>query len=116
MSVEAAPPDVFISHASEDNDAAKRLHDALESAGLNAWIDVNDIAPGENWSQAIQSALNACDAGLLALSPASAASEECEAEYRHLLKRTRLYVALIEPVPPEQFPWRLVFTDNKFLD
>jgi hypothetical protein len=66
------PPTLFVSHSSKDDDAVTRLHDALTAAGVDAWVDHKDILPGHNFDTSVQNALNACDAGLLALSPDSA--------------------------------------------
>ncbi|NIV99354.1 TIR domain-containing protein, partial [Candidatus Saccharibacteria bacterium] len=51
-------PTVFICHASEDKEYAKSLHDKLENAGLNAWIDQEDIRSGEDWNKRIKHAIN----------------------------------------------------------
>ena len=102
------PPTLFVSHSSKDDDAVTRLHDALTVAGIDAWVDHKDILPGHNFDTSVQNALNACDAGLLALSPDSAIAEACLAECWFLLNQKKpLYVALIRPVSPQKYPWRL---------
>ena len=40
---------VFISYAREDSDAAKRLKKDLKDAGLNPWLDKEELLPGQNW-------------------------------------------------------------------
>ncbi|MBZ0280816.1 MAG: toll/interleukin-1 receptor domain-containing protein [Anaerolineae bacterium] len=103
-------PPIFVSHATADDSAVTRIHNDLESAGISVWVDHCDgIGPGDNWSQQIQTALVECEAGLFILSPHSAASPECEAEYRFILSKLNkpLFVALIAPVEAQQFPWRL---------
>ncbi len=102
-------PTIFISHSSQDDTAVTRLHDALEAARIDAWVDhIDGIQEGDNWNRSIQAALNTCNAGLFVLSPDSVRSEECEGEYRHLLKLGKpLYTALIRVVPDEDFPYRL---------
>src|ERR1041385_1370817 len=101
--------DIFVSHATDDDKAVSKIHDALEKAGIPAWVDHEDgLGAGSNWSAEIQGALNDCEAGLFVLSPTSAKSPECEAEYRRVLSLgKRLYVALIQPVSKADFPWRL---------
>ncbi len=46
---------VFISYRHEDcsNDVALALHDQLEKAGVSAFLDVADIASGEDWNPTI---------------------------------------------------------------
>ena len=48
---------VFISHSSIDRDAAEAIRVALEEAGLACWIAPRDIAPGQNWADAISAAI-----------------------------------------------------------
>jgi hypothetical protein len=47
---------VFISYAREDSDAAKRLED-LKKAGLNPWLDKENILPGQNIEISIKDAI-----------------------------------------------------------
>src|SRR5512145_1925433 len=102
-------PHIFISHTDADKVLVDRIHDTLEAAGISAWVDHRDgIGAGDNWSDQIQTALNACECGLLVLSPKSAQSPECEAEYRRILSLGKiLYVALAQPLSKADFPWRL---------
>jgi hypothetical protein len=48
---------VFISYASEDFDAARRLYNDLKNVGLNPWLDKESILPGLNWEIEIRSAI-----------------------------------------------------------
>jgi hypothetical protein len=100
---------IFISHASGDDAIVTRLHDALEGAGLDAWVDHLDITGSDNWNQEIQTALHARPYCVFVLSPESAANANCEAEWWHFLNQPdrRLYVALVAPVEKKTFPWRL---------
>lgn len=45
---------VFISYASEDYAAAKRLHSALRRRGIDPWLD-DELRPGGEWNDAIVS-------------------------------------------------------------
>jgi hypothetical protein len=49
---------VFISYAREDFDAARRLCNDLRSAGLNSWLDKEEILPGQNWENQIEDAIS----------------------------------------------------------
>jgi hypothetical protein len=40
---------VFISYAREDYNLAKRLYVSLSSLGINAWLDRENLLPGQNW-------------------------------------------------------------------
>ena len=48
---------VFISYAREDVKEARRLYDDLKNAGLNPWLDKENILPGRDWTIAIKRAI-----------------------------------------------------------
>ncbi len=110
MAETSKPPiDVFISHATDDDATITRIHDALTAAGINTWVDhLDGINPGDHWGREIHTAANDCINGLFVLSPKSAKSAYCEAEWTRVLALGKLlYIALIEPVPTRDFPLRL---------
>ncbi|HEY0075972.1 MAG TPA: toll/interleukin-1 receptor domain-containing protein, partial [Abditibacteriaceae bacterium] len=45
--------DVFISHSSKDKVIAEEICALLEANGISCWIAPRNIAPGEDWSEAI---------------------------------------------------------------
>jgi TIR domain len=49
---------VFISYAREDSNAAKRLRKDLRDAGLNPWLDKEELLPGQNWENQIEDAIS----------------------------------------------------------
>ena len=49
--------DIFISYSRKDIAFARLLNAALNSSGLDTWIDWNDIPVGENWWNEIQQAI-----------------------------------------------------------
>ena len=67
----------FISYSREDSEFALRLAGDLKAAGAAVWLDQLDIAPGQRWARAVQSALNDCPRMLVILSPASVELREC---------------------------------------
>jgi hypothetical protein len=52
----------------------------LKAAGVNAWLDTRDIAPGHEWDRAIEAALAKIPCMILILSPSSAASRNVRDE------------------------------------
>lgn len=54
-------PSVFISYASEDRTAARRLRDYLSAAGLEVWYDENELGGGDAWDQKIRRQIRDCD-------------------------------------------------------
>jgi hypothetical protein len=49
---------VFICYAREDTKAAKRLYTDLKKAGLNPWLDKENIRGVQNWRNAIKDGIN----------------------------------------------------------
>lgn len=45
---------VFISYARGDLEAAREVYHALRRRGLDAWLDVEDLAPGARWKSSIK--------------------------------------------------------------
>jgi hypothetical protein len=54
------PPSVFISYASQDREAARRIRDALLAAGIEAWYDENELGGGDVWDQKIRRQIREC--------------------------------------------------------
>jgi len=48
---------VFLIYAREDIDAARNLKIELKKHGFNAWLDIDEINPGQMWQKAILHAL-----------------------------------------------------------
>ncbi|MFO1448605.1 MAG: toll/interleukin-1 receptor domain-containing protein [Opitutaceae bacterium] len=57
---EEVRPSVFLSYASEDRPAARRLRDALNQAGLEVWYDENELGGGDAWDQKIRRQIREC--------------------------------------------------------
>jgi TIR domain len=54
-------PRVFLAHVTEDAEPASHLYDALEAEGLQPWMDVRNLVPGQNWPRAIERAIDCSD-------------------------------------------------------
>lgn len=104
---------VFISHSHETKALAKKVGEALERVGLEAWND-EQILPGDNWAQKIADALRESQAMVVLLSPASFHSTMVlrEIEYALITKHfnNRLIPVLVgseDDSPLEKLPWIL---------
>jgi TolB-like protein len=53
-------PSVFISYASADRAAARLLRDTLAEAGLEVWLDEEELAGGEAWDAKIRNQIRTC--------------------------------------------------------
>lgn len=71
---------LFICHASPDSDLASRIVSGLEAAGLPCWISSRDVAPGDNFQDAIPRAIRAARGVVFLLTEASNVSTEVRKE------------------------------------
>jgi hypothetical protein len=51
---------IFLSYASQDAEAARRIHDALRAAGLEVWFDRSELRGGDAWDASIRRQIKEC--------------------------------------------------------
>jgi TolB-like protein/Flp pilus assembly protein TadD len=51
---------VFLSYASQDADAARRICDALRAAGIEVWFDQSELRGGDAWDRRIREHIHDC--------------------------------------------------------
>ena len=51
---------VFLSYASQDADAARRICDALRAAGIEVWFDQSELRGGDVWDRQIRKQIHDC--------------------------------------------------------
>ncbi len=51
---------VFLSYASQDAEAAKKICDALRAAGVEVWFDQSELRGGDAWDQSIRRQIKEC--------------------------------------------------------
>jgi hypothetical protein len=51
---------VFLSYASQDSEAARRICAALQARGIEVWFDQNDLRGGDVWDQRIRQQIRDC--------------------------------------------------------
>jgi TolB-like protein/Tfp pilus assembly protein PilF len=51
---------VFLSYASQDADAAARICEALQAAGVNVWLDRSELRGGDAWDAQIKKRIHDC--------------------------------------------------------
>ena len=51
---------VFLSYASQDAEAAKRICAALRAAGIEVWFDQSELRGGDAWDQSIRRQIKTC--------------------------------------------------------
>ncbi len=57
---DSTPSAVFLSYASQDAEAARRICDALRAAGVEVWFDQNELTGGDAWDQKIRKQIREC--------------------------------------------------------
>lgn len=113
--------DVFISYARVDSGFVRRLHESLEQADRDIWIDWEDIPPTAEWLKEIFASIAAADNFLFVISPDSCASSMCREELAYAeSSHKRLVPVVYRPVPQEALPPALAriqwisFTDGSY--
>ncbi|UCH92613.1 MAG: toll/interleukin-1 receptor domain-containing protein [Candidatus Aminicenantes bacterium] len=102
-------PEVFISHASENKDAAYSLYKKLEDAGLIPWLDKENLRGGEEWEKEIKKTIKNVDYVLVLLSKALASEHESYVfkEINHAMERKKGFrqgIRFIIPVRIDDCP------------
>src|SRR4051794_37462677 len=57
---EATNKAVFLSYASQDAEAARRICEALRAAGVEVWFDQSELRGGDAWDQKIRRQIKEC--------------------------------------------------------
>jgi len=90
---------IFISYSRRDKEIVDNIVNTLKEAGMEAWIDREDIRAGNSWRLQIVEAIEACDVFILVLSPNSAASDNVRKEIDLAQDSGRVTIPiLLEPV------------------
>src|SRR5215472_8287003 len=72
----AATGAVFLSHASQDAEAAARISQALRGAGLEVWFDQSELRGGDVWDASIRKQIKECALFVPVISANTEAREE----------------------------------------
>jgi hypothetical protein len=67
---------IFVSYASQDAEAARRICEALRVAGLEVWFDQSELRGGEAWDASIRRQIKSCKLFLPIISANTQAREE----------------------------------------
>src|ERR1700727_140315 len=51
---------VFLSYASEDAEAARRICETLRAGGIEVWFDQSELRGGDAWDQKIRQQIRDC--------------------------------------------------------
>ena len=75
MAEQNRPLKVFLCHASADKSAVRELYTHLGNDGVDAWLDSENLIPGQNWQMEIPIAVRDSDVVLVCLSDKSVNKE-----------------------------------------
>ena len=98
---------VFVSYSRADSAFAVDLVAALQACGFEAFIDQEDIAPGEPWEQRLGGLIENSDTVVFVISPDSLSSEHCSWEVGETLRLNKRLLPVVfcelddAVVPPE---------------
>src|SRR5246127_858589 len=67
---------VFLSYASQDADAARRICDALRAAGVEVWFDQSELRCGDAWDRQIRQQIHDCRLFIAVISSHTEARDE----------------------------------------
>jgi hypothetical protein len=88
-------PYVFISYSRQDRQFVERLSRELQLAGIQTWIDTQNISAGANWQQEIEKGLLKADVLLYVASSQASSSAWIELELQAFLKGSGRIIPLI---------------------
>ena len=92
------PRQVFLSHAHEDAEFARRLATDLQGAGLNVWMTPDSIRPGESWMSAIERGLGESGIFLVLLTPNSVRSQWVKKQAQWALQADQSNTVKLVPI------------------
>lgn len=102
------PNEIFISYSRQNLDFVRQIREGFNKAGIDPWLDLEDIRPASQWQQEILIAVQACHNFIFILSPASCASEYCQWELQHaLMHNKRIIPILAKPCDFNTIPYAL---------
>jgi hypothetical protein len=98
-----ATHDVFISYSTEDKPTADAMCAKLEAQGFRCWIAPRDILPGQDWGEAIISAIAEARVMVLVFSSHANRSVHVPREAERAVSRGRIIIPFrIEDMPPSK--------------
>ena len=119
-------PTAFICHAKEDAEIALTIYAQLRRRRIEPWIDERNLAPGVEWDDAIQKAIQETDVILVLLSDRSVSKKgyvqkeiRRALEVSELMPEGQVYVIPIRldqaPLPQRLSKWQAIkYGDKEF--
>lgn len=89
-------PKVFLCHAKPDKDRVRHLYHELKEAGVDPWLDEQNILPGQDWEHEIRNAIRRSDFFLACL------SRESVDRRGYFQKEIKLALDVLDELPENQ--------------
>jgi len=107
----------FISYSRKDKEFVKKLNDALDNSGIQAWVDWEGIELASDWMQRITNAIQTHDAFIFVISPDSLASKVCADELELGIKLNKKLIPILfrEPEKGQAMHEKLAATNWVYL-
>ncbi len=86
--------EIFISYSRQDKTFVQKLKTSLNQAGIDPWIDTEDIWPATEWQDEILIAIQSCHDFIFIVSPHSCTSKYCQWELLEALKHNKRIIPL----------------------
>jgi len=93
---------VFISYSRKDKQFVKKLNDALDAEGVEAWVDWEGIELASEWMERIKSAIQGTDAFLFIISPDSLKSSVCADELELGIQLNKKLIPILHREPDKR--------------
>jgi TolB-like protein len=110
---------VFLSYASHDAEAARRICEALRAAGIEVWFDQNELRGGDAWDASIRKQIKECALFVPIISASTDARSEgyFRLEWRLAVERSHLMAddqAFLLPVVIDDTPHAATRVPDRF--
>ena len=86
---------LFISYSRKDTEITRRITERLQTDGLEAWVDWQDIPPSIDWMKEIQKGIEDADVVLYLVSPDSISSPICADEVKHAVSNGKRIIPVV---------------------
>lgn len=108
---------VFISYSRKDKAFVQKLNNALDTAGIQAWVDWEGIELASDWMQRITDAIQKHNAFIFVISPDSIKSKVCSEELELGLKFNKKIIPVLfrEPSKGQKMHEKLAATNWVYL-
>jgi hypothetical protein len=111
--------DVFLSHNSKDKPAVRELKRLLEVQGLRAWLDVDELVPGENWQPGIVDGIMNSETMAVCIGSAGVGpweDEEMQGALTLAVSQRRRVIPVVLPGAPEKPEISLFLSSRTWVD